>query len=154
MSNTIQSKTLATTPLSTSDILAIVQGGVLKQTTVGDLPDGTSIINNSNGTAVRFPSGIQLCFERLLYDAGSDVATFRSTWDFPASFLSSAPATVAHVVRVFKSGSGDGSAFVTGDTSGTPIAGVSTTQLALKFVRTSGFMQTIDASVFALGVWK
>lgn len=98
MSNTIQSKTLATTPLSTDDILAIVQGGVLKRTTVGDLPEGATVIENANGIAIRFPTGIQICWTLTPITATSVAITtafaggFRNssndagTWTFPAAF--------------------------------------------------------------------
>lgn len=99
MSNTIQSKPLATTPLSTDDILAIVQGGVLKRTTVGSLPQGVTVVTNSNGSAIRFPSTFQICISQELTTGGNTAAANgafisdsveRVTWTFPAAF-STAP---------------------------------------------------------------
>jgi hypothetical protein len=109
--------------------------------------------SNSDGEFVRFADGTQMCFRFFGYDAGSDVSTFRATWTFPVAFLVNPPATQVHVVRVFETGVGDGSAIATGDTSGTPLAGVNLTQLAIKFVRIDGAMRSIEAGHFAIGRW-
>lgn len=91
MSNTIQSKGLATTPLSTDDILAIVQGGVLKRATIGDIPVA-DVITNANGVAVRWENGFQAMTSTLLHNADLSAGDSASgIWTYPASRVSGTP---------------------------------------------------------------
>ena len=87
MSSPISGLPVADTPLNLADLITIVQGGVTKQATIGDIPDA-DIITNANGTAVRWESGLQIAFNRVSRDdisSSSDVIGIDGS--YPANFF-------------------------------------------------------------------
>jgi len=148
-------------PLARSGV-ALPSGYIIANTPVMAVYNGTVWLierqtefgTNANGDFARFADGTQICHENISYDAGSDVTLFRATWTFPVAF-STTPSGSAKVGRAFLSGTGDASAYVAGDSSGTPstIHGINTTQMQAKVVRTAGNMKTIELNYMAMGVW-
>lgn len=91
MSDKISELPVATTPLNLADLLVLVQGGVTKRSTFGDLPAGTTVISNANGVAIRFATGHQICYLETLQSFLAEnpvVGTYTYEWTFPAAFTS------------------------------------------------------------------
>lgn len=147
MSDKISELPVATTPLNLADLLVLVQGGVTKRSTVGDIP-GADVITNDNGTAVRWDSGLQIAYRDLSDTVAMTTAAaggFRSasvSATLAAAFTSTAfqvvaTATINDALVLFANPGGSGSS------------------VDIRWWRaTTNASVVVAARIIAIGLWK
>jgi hypothetical protein len=128
--------------------------------------DGNATVTtDSNGTAVRFPNGIQVCWHSVTltrFGSTSDRMTLVGGWQFPQAFHSSGFPTAFVTLPMHTSGAFSNISGANGGRSSIrswgPSTNTSTTTMSISVFLDSGTVgatsEISNVQIFAIGRWK